>query len=380
MVGEIILSIPVLKPAIGEEEIKAAAEVLRSGWLGLGPRTEEFERQFAAYIGAPYAVALNSGTAALHLAVEALGIAKGDEVIVTPMTFVSTVHAISYVGAVPIFADIVPDTMNIDIYDIERKITDKTKAIMVVHLAGHPCDMDKINELAGYHGLHVIEDAAHACGAKYKGRYVGSGANLTCFSFHAVKNLTCGEGGAVTCTNEWYERYFKEMRWVGISKDTWVRSSKEKAYAWQYWIEKVGYKYHMSDINAAIGLVQLGKLEMLNEKRRVIAQKYTEGLEDLEWLELPYEKSYAESSWHLYQVKVQDQDIRDSFMQHLKDNDISPGVHYMPIHLQPCYRGVKAIVPVANRIWKRMLTVPLYPDMTDDEVNKVVEVIRQYKV
>ncbi|WHH58255.1 DegT/DnrJ/EryC1/StrS family aminotransferase [Petroclostridium sp. X23] len=238
-----MMSIPVLKPSIGEEEINAVVEVMKSGWLGLGPKTEEFEKNFAQYIGADYAVALNSGTAALHLAVKVLGIGEGDEVIVTPMTFVSTVHAIVYEGALPVFADIEKDTMNIDVDDIEKKITDKTKAIIVVHMAGHPCDMDRINELASRYGLYVIEDAAHACGAKYKGKRIGNSSNLTCFSFHAVKNLTCGEGGAITCNNEWYNRYFKEMRWVGISKDTWIRSSKEKVYAWQYWIDKVGYKY-----------------------------------------------------------------------------------------------------------------------------------------
>lgn len=380
MKGSIFMTMPVLKPSIGEDEINAVVEVLKSGWLGLGPKTEEFEKKFADYIGCNYAVALNSGTAALHMAVEALGIKKGDEVIVTPMTFVSTVHAIRYVGAEPVFADIEQDTMNIDVHDIQRKITEKTKAIIVVHMAGHPCDMDKINELAGYDGLYVIEDAAHACGARYKGKKIGSGNNLTCFSFHAVKNLTCGEGGAITCNNEWYNRYFREKRWLGISKDTWFRTSREHIYAWQYWIDKIGYKYHMNDINAAIGLVQLAKLEILNQKRKYIAQKYSESLKDLKWLELPHEKPYAESSWHLYQVKLPDQSARDGLIQHLKQHDISSGVHYLPIHLQPCYRNIKASVPIANDIWKRILTLPLYPDMTDNDIDKVVNVISKYKI
>lgn len=373
------MTIPLLRPSIGEEEINAVSEVLKSGWLGLGPKTQEFEKNFADYIGCRFVVALNSGTAALHLALKALDIQKEDEVIVTPMTFISSVHAISYVGAIPVFADIEPDTMNIDVYDIERKITDKTKAIIVVHLAGHPCDMDKINELARYHGLHVVEDAAHACGARYKGKQIGSGQNLSCFSFHAVKNLTCGEGGAITCNNEWYNRFFREMRWVGISKDTWARTSEEQVYAWQYWIDKIGYKYHMSDLNAAIGIVQLAKLDQLNEKRQYIARCYCEGFKDLEWLELPHEKTYAESSWHLYQVKVKNNDTRDRLIRWLKDHDIAPGVHYMPAHLQPCYRNVKAVVPIATEIWQRILTLPIYPDMQAQDIQKVTETVRAFK-
>jgi len=374
------LTIPVLKPSIGEEEIAAVQEVLRSGWLGLGPKTAEFEEKFAEYVGADYAVGLNSGTAALHLAVEALGVQKGDEVIVTPMTFISSVHAIAYTGATPVFADIEHDTMNIDVKDIEQKISDKTKAIIVVHLAGHPCEIDEISELADRYGLYIIEDAAHACGATYKGHKVGSLSDLTCFSFHAVKNLTCGEGGAITCNSEWYTRFFKEMRWVGISKDTWTRSSKEKVYAWQYWVDKIGYKYHMSDINAAIGIVQLQKIDRLNEKRRYIAKRYVEGLKDLDWITLPQEKPHISSSWHLFQIKLPSRKIRDNLIAHLKDNDVSPGVHYLPAHLQPCYRNIKASVPVANEIWKRILSLPMFPDLTDGETDKVIDAVRSLEV
>ena len=373
------MTIPVLKPSIGQDEIDAVVEVLKSGWLGLGPKTEEFERKFAEFIGCNYAIALNSGTAALHLALAALGIKEGDEVIVTTMTFVSTVHAIRYIGATPVFSDIEKDTMNIDPDDIERKITNKTKAIMVVHMAGHPCNMDRINKIGENNGLHIIEDAAHACGAKHKGKRIGDTDNLTCFSFHAVKNLTCGEGGAIISNHEWYNRFFKEMRWVGISKDTWIRTAGEKVYAWQYWIDKVGYKYHMSDINAAIGLVQLQKLDQLNHKRKSIATNYSKEFSNLAWIELPKEKDYAESSWHLYQIKLPDQNTRDRLVGYLKEKDISPGVHYMPIHLQPCYRDSKACVPVAGEIWKRILTLPVYPDMTQEELDQVIDAVRNFK-
>lgn len=373
------MSIPVLQPSITQEEINEVIEVLQSGWLGLGPKTHEFETRFSEYIGCRHTIALNSGTAALHLAVEALGIGEGDEVIVTPMTFISSVHAICYTGAEPVFADIDPVHMNIDVNDIERKITDKTKAIMIVHLAGHPCELDEINTLANQYGLYVIEDAAHACGAEYKDRKIGQGTNVTCFSFHAVKNLTCGEGGAITCNNEWYDRFFREMRWVGISKDTWIRTEKDEVYAWQYWIDKLGYKYHMSDINAAIGLVQLRRLDAMNDKRREIVKRYKTGLKDLPWIELPCEEKYAKSSWHLFQIKLPSLEVRDKLITHLKNYEIAPGVHYLPAHLHPYYREIKARVPVANEIWKRILTLPLYANLTNEQIDMIIDTLHHFK-
>lgn len=373
------MSIPVLKPSITEEEIQEVVQVLQSGWLGLGPKTKEFEERFASYIGSRFAVALNSGTAALHLAVEALEIGPGDEVIVTPMTFVSSIHAIVYGGATPVFADIDPIHMNIDVNDIARKITDKTKAILVVHLGGHPCEMDGINALAHEHGLYVIEDAAHACGAEYKGKRIGTGDNLTCFSFHAVKNLTCGEGGAITTNNEWYDRFFKEMRWVGISKDTWMRTEEDKVYAWQYWVDKLGYKYHMSDINAAIGLVQLRRLEAMNTRRRELVQQYLTGLKDLAWIELPQEEPDVKSSWHLFQIKLPTLEIRNRLINHLKEKDIAPGVHYLPAHMHPLFKQNKARVPIASEIWKRILTLPLFADLTDEQMNYILETLHAFR-
>jgi perosamine synthetase len=369
----------VLQPSIGQEEIDAVAEVMRSGWLGLGPKTEQFEQEFAQSVGSRFMVALNSGTAALHLALDVLQIGPGDEVIVPPITFISTVHAVSYVGATPVFADVESDSMNISVEDIERKITDRTKAIIVVHLAGHPCDMDAISELAAARGIKVIEDAAHACGAEYKGRPIGSISDLTCFSFHAVKNLTCGEGGGITVNQEWLARRLKEKRWVGISKDTWVRTSAERVYAWQYFVDQVGYKYHMSDIQAAIGIVQLGKLKQMNDRRREVAEKYTEGLKDLAWVELPQEKSYARSSWHLYQIKLPHGTARDRLIAHLKDRNIAPGVHYYPCNLHPCYIHLRASVPVSSQVWKRILTLPIHPGLTDEDVDRVLNALHEFQ-
>ncbi|WP_169085297.1 DegT/DnrJ/EryC1/StrS family aminotransferase [Paenibacillus sp. PL91] len=371
--------IPVLQPSIGQEEIDAVVEVMRSGWLGLGPKTEQFEKEFAAYAGTRFMVAMNSGTAALHLALEVLNIGKGDEVIVPPMTFISTVHAVSYVGATPVFADVEPDTMNISVEDIARKITDKTKAIIVVHLAGHPVDLDAIQALADSKGIKVIEDAAHACGAEYKGKKIGASGNLTCFSYHAVKNLTCGEGGGITCNQDWIIRKLKELRWVGISKDTWMRSSAERVYAWQYFVDKVGYKYHMSDMQAAIGIVQLKKLDQLNGRRREVAEYYSEQFKDVAWLELPKEKAYARSSWHLYQVKLPNEESRDRLIGHMKDHNIAPGVHYYPCHLQPSYIHLKAEVPVSNEVWKRILTLPIHPNLTDEDLERIVACVKSFQ-
>ncbi len=370
--------IQVLQPIYGEEEIAAVSEVLRSGWVGLGPKTRAFEEQFAEYIGCDYAVALNSGTAALHLAALSLQLQPGDEVIVTPITFVSTVHVIRYCGATPVFADVEPDTLNLDVADVARKITDRTRAIFCVHYGGHPCDMDAIHALADTRGIYVVEDAAHACGAQYKGTRIGCISELTCFSFHAVKNLAMGEGGAITCNSDWYARYFSQMRWLGISRDTFSRSSEEKVYAWQYWVERLGYKYHLHDISAAIGLVQLQKLEANNACRREMVNRYQEAFADLDWLERPVEKDHARSSWHLYVVKLPSQHQRDAMIRYLKERDIAPGVHYYPINLHPVYKDVKAEVPVANEIWKRILTLPLHLALTADDQDRVIEAVRSF--
>lgn len=372
------MNIPVLKPSITEEEIQAVTEVLRSGWLGLGPKTAQFEKEFSQSIGAKYCVALNSGTAALHLALASLDLQPNDEVIVSPYTFVSTVHSILYCGATPVFADILPDTLNINPQDVADKISPKTRAILAVDVAGHPADLDDLLQIAKEHGQIVIEDAAHACGAFYKDRPVGSIAPLTCFSFHAVKNLTCGEGGAITHCNDWKDKWFREMRWLGISKDTWSRTDDDASYLWKYWVQHIGFKCHMNDIPAAIGLVQLKRLNQLNAKRRQIITNYQENLSNLSWLETPVERPYVKSSWHLYQVKLLDETLRDKFVSYLLENGISPGVHYIPSHLHPCYRKYKAICPVADEVWKRVVSLPIFPDLTESEQEYIISTIKHF--
>ena len=370
--------IPLFRPCYSEEEIEAVAETLRSGWVGLGPKTAQFEKEFAKYIDSPYSVALNSGTAALHLALLSLNLKRGDEVIVSPITFVSTAHVIEYVGAKPVFADVEPDTLNIDPGEVERKITPRTKVILPTHYGGHPCDLDSLSNCARGRGITIVEDAAHACGAKYKGKKIGGISPLTCFSFHAVKNLATGEGGAVCYRAPELDKYFREMRWLGINKDTWDRTESGQVYAWKYDVSRLGFKYHMSDIAAAIGLVQLRKLERNNERRRSIAERYSRELKELDWLETPVEREYAKSSWHIYKICVRNLPMRDALIEHLKLKQISPGVHYYPLNLYPYYAKSQQETPVASRIWERILSLPMFPDLTEEQQAHTIQAIRSF--
>lgn len=369
--------IPVFKPSLGSEELMAVKEVFDSGWIGLGPKTKEFEEKFAGYIGINFAVATNSCTAALHLALAALKLNKG-EIITSPLTFISTNHAILYNGATPVFADICEDTLNLDINDVKRKITDKTKAIIVVHYGGHPCDMDPICDLAGKKGILVVEDAAHAAGASYEGKKVGVLGDIACFSFHAVKNLTTGEGGMITTSDEKVYRELMKLRWLGITKDTWQRSDNEMGkYSWYYEVESLGYKYHMSDINAAIGLVQLKKLDILNERRRRIALRYNDEFKNIDWIQVPVVKNNVVCAHHNYVIKVGVD--RNEFIEYLKDKNIAASVHYIPSHHYKMYSKYKAKVPVTDKVWKRLVTLPLFPDLTDDQVTYITTTVKKFK-
>ena len=367
--------IPVFRPWYDKAELRAVEEVFDSAWIGLGPKTTEFEQRFARYVGVPYAVAMNSATAALHLGLAVLDVAGG-EVITTPMTFVSTNHAILYNNAEPVFADIEPDTLNLDARSIEANITERTRAIVVVHYGGHACDMDAILDLAEERGIPVLEDVAHGCGGTYKGRKLGSLGNLGSFSFHAVKNLATGDGGMLTFSDPEYDAQLRRLRWVGIDKDTWDRSEVDQKYSWYYTVQELGWKYHMNDLTAAIGLVQLEKLDRANARRRDIVAYYNErfaGMEDV--LETPVEKDYTQSACHNYVVKL---DQRDQLIAYLRERNISTGVHYMPNHLYSMYRGFRADVPVTERVWQKLVTLPLYPGMTDWDVERVVRGVRAF--
>jgi perosamine synthetase len=403
--------IPVFKPCYGEEELEALREPFETGWIGLGPKTREFEQKFAEYIGVPHAVGVNSATAALHLALKLAGV-EGAEVITTPMTFISTNHAILYNGGIPVFADIEPDTLNIDANDVRRKVTDRTRAIVVVHYGGHACDMEAILEIAREHNLKVIEDCAHACGGEYlwraqrakskeqraeiteigpmpsapcpmpsaegTGQKLGSLGDFGCFSFHAVKNLATGDGGMITTHDTEADARLRKLYWLGISRGTWDRT-ESKGYSWEYNVEELGFKCHMNDITAAIGLVQLAKLERTNARRRELARQYTAALADVGGIETPVEKEYARSAWHNFVIKVGNPEDRGPLMDHLKERGISTGMHYIPNHLYEMYRPYYSALPVAETVWQRILTLPLYPDMTEADVDQVIKGVKSYR-
>ncbi|MFH1409228.1 MAG: DegT/DnrJ/EryC1/StrS family aminotransferase [Nanoarchaeota archaeon] len=369
--------IPIFRPSVGQEELDAIAETFKSGWIGLGPKTKEFEEAFAKYIGTKYALGMNSATAALHLALAAHNITSG-EVIVPTLTFVSTAHAAKYNNADVVFADADPETLCINIEDIKKKITPNTKAILPVHLAGHPCDMDLINEIAEEKDIIVIEDAANATGAKYKGKRCGALAKAGCFSFHAIKNMTTGEGGMVTTDDEDIYKRLMRLRWVGINKDTWARQYTDANYSWYYEVTELGWKYHLSDIPASMGLVQLKKCDALNQARRNIVKQYNESFKDLDWIKVPVEQGDIEHAYWLYSMRVPAKK-RNDLVAHLAKNEIASSVHFMPVHLHPYYKSLgTADVPIAEREWQRMITLPLFPSMTQEEIATVIKTVKSF--
>lgn len=365
--------ISLFKPYFGEEELDALRPIFASGWIGMGPRTEAFENAFASFVGATHCVGLNSCTAALDLALRLLGVNAGDEVIVPTVTFVSTAHAVRYNLATPIFADVDHETLNVDPADIARKITPRTKAVMVVHYGGRPVDLDGVREVIG--DIPLVEDCAHASGGYYRNRHVGTFGAIGCYSFHAVKNLAMGDGGAITVHDDWWAHRARRLRWLGIDKSTWDRSSIEKRYWWEYLVEEIGFKCHMNDIQAAIGLVQLAKLDAMNGRRREIAHLYDRELADIPQLTLPLrDDDTYRSSWHIYHVKAQ---RRDSLSEYLADKGISTGVHYKPIHLYACY-GNRPVLPVSEKAFESILSLPMHPGLSDDDVARVCETIREF--
>ena len=368
--------IPVFKPAFGEEEKQALCQTLDSGWVGRGPRTVEFEERFAQYIGVNNAIALNSATAALHLAMLAAGV-KGQEVLTTSMTFVSTNHAILHGGGRPVFCDIEPHTLNINPDEVRKKITPTTRAIVVVHYGGHACDMDPILELARDNGLWVIEDVAHGCGGLYKERKLGSLGDIGCFSFQATKNLTTGDGGMLTTDDDELAEKIRRLRWVGISRPTWERFQPGLFHSWMYEVDELGFKYEMNDLGASLGLVQLGKLQQTNAVRRRLLKRYREAFAAVEGIEMMAEEQYASSSCHNAVIKVAD-GRRDQLYAYLHQRGIDSNVHYHPNHMLPLYQLYTTRLQVTEREWERILTIPLFPDLTDSEQDRVIEAIQMF--
>jgi len=368
------------KPYINDEEIDEVVATLKAGWLSMGPRTIQFEENFKNYIGADFSVSVNSWTAGGHLSLEAFGIQPGDEVIVPTMTFPATAEIVYYFGAKPIIVDVEEGTFNISINEIEKAITKKTKAIIPVHFAGQPADLDEINQLAKAYNLKVIEDAAHSLPAYYKGKKIGSISDVTVFSFYATKTLCTGEGGMICSNNEEFSERTRLMRMHGMNRDAWKRYSD--SCSWDYEIVGPGFKYNFTDLQAALGLVQLRKVDEMLEMRKKIAARYTEALKNNGNIYLPIIKEDRETSWHLYPIRLNLEALtigRNEFINELKNLGVGTGVHFMPVHQHKFYRDSLSLsnddYPVANNAFQRLISIPIYPGMMDNEVTKVIESI-----
>lgn len=381
--------LPYGRQFIDDADIEAVVEVLRSPWLTCGPKVGEFEAALASRVGARHAVAVNSGTAALHAAAFAVGIGPGDEVIVPPITFAATANCVAFLGGTPVFADVQPDTLLIDPQRVEQLVTPRTKAIIAVDYAGHPCDYDALRELAAKHGLIFIADACHALGAVYRGRPVGSLADLSTFSFHPVKHITTAEGGMiVTHSPEWAAR-MAEFRTHGITrtKERFTLPCADKRTPsgeapWYYEMQALGYNYRLGDLNCALGLSQLGKLDRFVERRRAIAALYADLLRESSFLQIPAVRAWAEPAWHIYPVQIdfaRAGHSRSEVMQALQDRGVGTQVHYIPVHLQPFYRqrfGLgPGLCPVAESAYERVLSLPMFYAMTDDDVQRVASAV-----
>lgn len=371
--------LPYGRQAIDEEDIAAVVAVLRSDWITTGPKIEEFEQAVATRVGARYAVAFSSGTAALHGAVFAADLKPGDEAITTPLTFAATANCVLYQGATPVFADVCPDTLTIDPREIEKRITPRTKAILPVDYAGHPADLDAIREIADRHGLVVIEDAAHALGALYGGRSVGTLNEMTMFSFHPVKHITTGEGGIITTNDERLAQRLRIFRNHGINSDARVRQAQG---GWFYEMIALGYNYRLTDIGCALGLSQMRKLEANLSRRREIAAKYTRAFSQMPGIIPPTVRANCEPAWHLYPIQVQSEKFkvkRAEVFRALRAENIGVNVHYIPVHLHPYYRerfGYRGgEYPVAEAAYESLISLPMFHAMTERDVDEVITAV-----
>lgn len=364
---------------IDDDDVAAVTEVLRSDWITQGTKVDEFERTVAGYCWAQYGVAMSSGTAALHAACLVGGISKDDEAITTPLTFAATANAVTYCGGKPVFADIREDTLNIDVKEIERRLSSKTRAILPVDFAGHPADLDDIKAVAKGRNLVVIEDASHALGATYGRRRVGCISDMTVLSFHPVKHITTGEGGMIlTDSQELYEK-LRTVRHHGIVKD-----GGEEWGPWHYDIYEPGFNFRITDFQCALGISQLGKLDRFVERRREIAAMYDEAFAGLDEIATPVEAQGSSSAYHIYVIQLHTEMLRAGrreIFEALRAENIGVNVHYMPLHLHPFYQVrfgyKKGDYPVAERYYERAITLPVFPAMTDEDVGDVIEAVRK---
>lgn len=368
--------IPYGKQTIDQDDIQAVVDVLKSDFLTTGPKIAEFEQTVADYVGAKYAVAISNGTSALHAACFAAGIGPGDEVITTPLTFAASANCVLYCGGTPVFADVDPKTYNIDPEDIRRKITDRTKAIIAVHLAGQPCDMDAIHSIAHEYGLIVIEDGAHALGSVYKGKKVGSLSDMTTFSFHPVKPITTGEGGMIVTDNEDFYKKMILFRSHGITREDSMMTRNDGPWFYQQF--NLGYNYRITDIQCALGCSQMKKLDRFLARRKEIVARYNEAFADCDNIITPYQLSDTESGWHLYIVQVKKCDRRQVF-ENMREKGIGVNVHYIPVYMHPYYQehGYENVhCANAEEIYSHIISLPLYPGLTSEQQDYVIDTLK----
>jgi perosamine synthetase len=373
--------LPYGRQSIGEEDIQAVVDVLRSDWLTTGPKVAEFEEAFASWVGAKHAVSFSSGTAALHGAAFAAGLKAGDEAITTPMTFAATANCVLYQDATPIFADVSVDTLNVDPEKVAERITPRTRAVLPVDYAGHPADLDAIHELATKHGLVVIEDASHALGAEHKGRRVGRVADMTVFSFHPVKHLATGEGGMVTTDRADFAETLRRFRNHGISSDA---RQRQRQGQWHYEMVLLGFNYRLTDMACALGLSQLKKLEGNLSRRREIAARYEDAFRDLEAVLTPVVRADVNPAWHLYPIRLNLEKLsadRGHIFLALRAENIGVNVHYIPVHLHPYYRDRfgdrTGEYPIAEDAYGRLISVPMFQGMGDGDVEDVIRAAKK---
>ena len=373
--------LPYGKQWIDEDDIKAVVDVLKGDYLTTGPTISAFEQKIAEYVGAKYAVAFSNGTAALHGACFAAGIGAGVEVITTPITFAASANCVLYQGGKVVFADIDPQTYNIDPAEIQKKITEKTKAIIPVDFTGQPVNLDKIHELARKYNLIVIEDAAHALGAKYRGKKVGSLSDMTMFSFHPVKHVTSGEGGMITTNNKEYYEKLLQFRSHGITREQ--GKLKENHGPWYYEMQFLGYNYRMTDIQAALGFSQMDKLDIFVGKRKEIVSKYNQAFQGMKQIITPFQDITGESSWHLYIIRLRLEELvvgRKEIFEDLQKKNIGVNVHYIPVHMLPYYQElgyVKGSLPHAEKLYEEIISLPLFPAMSEQDIDDVISSVQQ---
>lgn len=376
------MNIRLFKPSIGQEELDNIKGVFDRAWLGLGPLVTEFENEWSKYIGCNMSIGVNSATAALHLALTAFHFPAGKKVLVPAITFTSTANVVLYNNLIPVFVDVDPDTVVMDLQDLERKIDNDCIAVIPVHNGGYPVPMEKLLAIAKENNLKVIEDCAHCAGGDYKGKKLGTWGDIGCFSFEEKKCMTTGDGGMICSDNVELVEQLIPYRWVGIDKDTWRRveaakgDQENEAMHWHYEISVLGYKYNMNDVMAAIGLAQLKKLDKMNEKKRKIINKYLKGIQNLKSIKpiFPYTTGGNEAYWYFGIRAVK----RDELILYLKHKGIATGVHFYPLLLQPLFKQYDNGCPVSKEIWKTFITLPSHVDLGDQEIDYVINALKEF--